>query len=737
MASFPEGDLALEGRAIEIVRTQIIRVASVAVVLIQAALLLIGRDEPSTGGYVMLALSVTLAVTGALWRTPQPWLGIVGMAGVVVVASTVLEERWRADSSTVLFLIAYFGVVSLPRRLGLVWLAFPVALLATLTHTVVISVELAGSIFNARWLSVAQLVVSGLFLWRAWAGEVESAAARDRVSADQESDRLAAVRAQERVSAWRQMAVRTHETVLNDIRYVLSGGALDREQLKVQLSARWAPSVPLTPSTSVEEIVRHVSIDEGVVVVGGGGEHSLDPRKGSAFTSAFREVVRNAKRHADATSVRVDARADRDGCLVEVRYAGESSIQVSAAGIGRSVVIEGSLEAVGGWARSAPGGAQFWIPNDDVAEAPEVGVGDAGRVVLSSVTAGNAVGGTLFPIALLIGNPGFVAAVGLLASVLATGIGLSATRRRTVAPWWLAGATIAASVAGWCAVRAAQGCAWTDVAVVISTLSGFALCSSLVWSSQRRWWSLGLIWVAVTALASRSMPPDCSGTTGASFRAAALPVLFFVLITWSLRRSARAAERRVHVARQQAADTALASTALDASLALQGAVGEATALLEFVADGHDLDDERRTRLRCLDAVIRAAVQVDPDQCGGIALAAHRLVIDATAHGVPVRVLTLRDSGERTPVSAALMETLRAFVPRNAGGAVTLQVLSGPGQDVLMLTLEGAAARHAQSLGSRGIREGIDELSFEADEPDLGVVFLRRSILATLDDRSLA
>jgi len=273
--------------------------------------------------------------------------------------------------------------------------------------------------------------------------------------------------------------------------------------------------------------------------------------------------------------------------------------------------------------------------------------------------------------------------------------------------------------------------------VVISTLSGFALCSSLVWSSQRRWWSLGLIWVAVTALASRSMPPDCSGTTGASFRAAALPVLFFVLITWSLRRSARAAERRVHVARQQAADTALASTALDASLALQGAVGEATALLEFVADGHDLDDERRTRLRCLDAVIRAAVQVDPDQCGGIALAAHRLVIDATAHGVPVRVLTLRDSGERTPVSAALMETLRAFVPRNAGGAVTLQVLSGPGQDVLMLTLEGAAARHAQSLGSRAIREGIDELSFEADEPDLGVVFLRRSILATLDDRSLA
>lgn len=737
MASFPESDLALEGRAIQSARTQTIRVVSVAVVLIQSALLLGGRQEPSTVGYAVLGASVTLAVTGALWATPQPWWGILGMAGVTVVVSTVLEEQWRADTSTVLFLVGYFGVVSLSRRLALAWLALSVALLAGLTPTVVIPVRLAGGTFNARWLSVAQLAVSGVFLWWAWAREVESAAARDRVSADQESDRLAAVRAQERVSAWRHLAVRTHETVLNDIRYVLSNSELDRERLKAQLSARWSPSVPFAPSTSVEEIVRHVSIAEGVAVNIRGDELPLDSRRGSAFTSAFREVVRNAKRHAGASVVGVDTRSDRDGLLVEVRYAAERGSEGSAAGIGRSVVIEGSLEAVGGWARSSPGGAQFWIPHDDAVAAAEAGVGDVGRVVLSSVTVGNAVGGTTFPVVLVIGNPGVLAAVSLVALVLATGIGLVGTARRVLAPQWLVAATITASAAAWCAVTSTQECSWTDVAVVIATLSGFALCSALVWSAQRRWWLLGLVWVAVMVEASWSMPSGCSGTTGASFRAAALPVLFFVLITWSLRRSARATEQRLQRGRQQAAEAASASTALEASLTLQGAVGEATALLNLVAAGQALDDERRTRLRCFDAIIRSSVQADPNQCGGLALAAHRLAIEAAALGVPMRVLTLRDSGERAPVSPRLVEVLRTFVPESDTGEVTLQVLTGPGQDVLMLTLAGAAARRVQALGPLAIRDGMDELSFEADEPDLGVVFVRRSIVATLDDRSLA
>lgn len=734
MVSSPDLVAAFEESSIRRSRHETIRVGSLLVVLVLAAVGLRARQQGSGVSDVVILLSVLLAVTGAVARRALPWLSLGGIAGGVIATSLVVDNRWRADASTAVFVLAYFGVVLLPRRRALVWIAVPVGLWVIVAPPAAITVPLFGSSVNLRWLGLLQLVVSSLLLWFIWERELEAAGERDRVTLERERDRLDALQMQERLRAWRRMLVQTHETVLNDIRYVLASDVPDAQRLSEQLRSRERELVPAVPRETVGSIAGKVAASEGLAKVQlVDTEVRLTRRQAEAFTAALREVVRNAQRHASVSSMHLRCIASPSGkpggLTVQVRYEQGALLSLESPGIGRAMVIDGSLESIGGSSRVVSGGIDILLPTN-VSERDDeaVATSDVGRVVLSAVTVGNTIGGSFYSVALLIGKPGLLSFGALLASVVATLGGAVAMRFRSLSGEGMLAVVLGASAAAVLASRASAGCGWSEVAVIVATLSGFSLCAALVWAPSARWWLLGLLWVAAMMEVSRSLPESCGGTTSASFRAAVLPGAFFVVITLSLRSASRSTRRRMELQRVQISELAEADAAEAASQVLHDAVREATTIMGRVADGVGLDPSGRERLRCLDATIRAAVQVDPGQAGGISMAAKELVDVATERGVPVRVLTIRDSGDRTPVAPELIDFLKRVLPERGAEPAVIQVLVGPADDTLVVTTSRTAAHRGGVTASITRTDGPDELSFDADDADdsdIAVMFLRR------------
>ena len=83
---------------------------------------------------------------------------------------------------------------------------------------------------NVGTVAVVQMVVAGTWLWWAWHAALDQAALRDARAAEQEQVITDSIALQERTRAWREAITRTHETILNDLRYVLRSPQIDRAQ---------------------------------------------------------------------------------------------------------------------------------------------------------------------------------------------------------------------------------------------------------------------------------------------------------------------------------------------------------------------------------------------------------------------------------------------------------------------------------------------------------------------------
>ena len=173
--------------------------------------------------------------------------------------------------------------------------------------------------------------------------------------------------------------------------------------------------------------------------------------------------------------------------------------------------------------------------------------------------------------------------------------------------------------------------------------------------------------------------------------------------------------------RRRATELAAADAALDVSRQLHDTVSEATALMSTVAEGAEIDDALRNRLRCLDAAIRAAIQTDPLTSGGLTQAARDIVLFAVDVGIPLRVLALRDSGDQRPVDPAIVDALGALVVSSVEGTAVLQVLSAPGQDVLLLTTTPAAAERSLLPRDWQVSNGPDDAVLEWSDDSAVVV----------------
>jgi len=725
----------LESNAIDRTRRDTVRNVSLVVVVTTALGSTIGVER--SGRLVLCAVLVLVGVAWAVAgyllprRSCSTWLSLAGLVAVAVGAALNPDPTRRADASTVAFVITYFGIVLYSRRAGVLWVLGGAAGLVAVLWRTELPVTVGGTELNARWFVLGQLVVSAAWLWRVWPREMDRARQRDARMVEFERDRVEAIRLQERVRVARETLVHTHETILNDLRYAITTDNPDRRRLAEQLAARRAAITPMPRRATVASVVNTLATEERLAfrLTADGDDVELDRRQAGAIAAVLRESIRNAQRYGGATTFSVSTSGADGRITLRFRHDGAPSPTQMSAGIGRAIVIDESLAAIGGSAEPHPQGLDIKLPDAQSSPADDyLETADLGRVALSVVPAGNAIGGIPFVVLLALADGAASSVVAAVVVGVAVILGAFATARRRLSPVGTTAIAIAAAFVPLAASVANVRCDWADVALIVGTLTGYSLSAGMVWSPSRRWWWLGLGWVGTMVLLYVSLPDDCAGTTPATLRAAALPIAFVALVYWSQRRTLRLARRAQVLRRRQAAEVAAADAALEVSRELQDTVAEATALMTAVAEGAPLDETTRTRLRCIDAAIRSTIQVDPVAAGGLTRAARDIVGTATTAGVPLRVLALRDSGNHEPLHPDIASALGALARASTEGTAVIQVLSAPGQDVLILTTTPEAASRARLSADWQVRRGNDDAILErSDDSAVAVALVTRSL----------
>jgi len=695
-------------------------------------------------GIALVALSAAAMTIAIAWShtTLGPWLAVIAVAAMVLGSAWgTTDDAVRLQSSVTLYLISYVGILLLPPAGGLAWTIGAATLWVAITAQVSLPVTIGGITVNARWLTLVQLLVSALWLWAAWRGEIRRLRDRDELARRAEANTLGSIAAQERMRVWRQSLVRTHETVLNDIRYVLDSPTINRPRLAEQLALRSDAGPPRPTGLALAAVVDEIRRSEGLVgrlQLQGGESLTLGEAQAPPLLAALTEAVRNVVRHTRAERIVVEATADRGSVVIRVMHDDLVAVDGAArsAGIGTGIVIVEGLESIGGRADLVDGAVVLTLPlegpgppaahaAEDAGGSPSPGT-EAGRLVMASVAAGNAVGGAPFFViaAATGGTRGLVAA---LAAITATAIGARAALRRSPPPpAALMLAAALATAAPLLVLSESSACPVTELGAIVGVLTSFAFAACVVWSASPRQWLLAVgpaaaVFVLLVRFAS-VCPERASGALGAALL---LPVCVGLILA-SLRLSARRVSRLQRLRRAEAREAATAAAEADLSAQLGSAVERAQQLMAAVAAGAEVDEGLRLDLRCLDSEIRAALQVDLASTGTITRLAYDLVRAAAAASIPTRVLTLRDSGAAEPIAEALRSELITLVRAPTPSPPVIQVLTNRMHDTLVITTTVSAVERTALADEPGVPATGVVVDVEYAEPsDIAVVIVQR------------
>jgi hypothetical protein len=296
--------------------------------------------------------------------------------------------------------------------------------------------------------------------------------------------------------------------------------------------------------------------------------------------------------------------------------------------------------------------------------------------------AGNAVGGSLFA-SLLIAEGGRATWAGLGALVAASLAASAVIRRRVTAVTlsWVAGLALAVPVL----LASPQQCNVAGVSAIVVVLTVFALAALIVWVPalpQLLASSFGVAGLAVFLVGAQ---PECHPQVQSALVAACAVPVVFVIVRVSVRLSELRAEQQIRMEVSRALEESAAQAERDAALQLQDSVTEATKLMKNIAAIGVATPADRRELRRLDGLIRASIQVDPKTAGGFASAALQVAQLAADNGKSVRVLTIKDSGDPRPLPGPVVRAAEALVLGSPEGAATVQALSAPGEDSLLIS----------------------------------------------------
>ena len=619
------------------------------------------------------------------------WFGIATLLVAAVGATfTDAMSDARISASTMVFIATYCGVVMLQGIWQPLWIAAMAVLWTQITPVVVLPFMLGSTEINLRWSTWLQLLVAGTWTMLIWNREFATLQLRDASAVQLTARRGEALATSERLRVWRESLVRVHETVLNDIRSVVDSQQIDGERLKRQLrsSATYAP--PEHSRISLAELIRPLNVmqTEQRLIIGKLPEVQLGKERASALRSALLEIMRNAYRHSGVTTIRVEAIAE--GKVVQLSVytdAGNFFIPSTARGIGTGVVLRDALTTLGATIDQDNGVITLRIPREssDQLENGDVDL-DAGRSLISTIGAANALGGALgyVAVALAFGWQGQLMAIA--AAFTAVVSIRSVLRRSALHPLLLVSTAAVATSVPIVALQVPVNCSSIELVLIVTALTSLGFFALLGWAPHPKWWVIGVPFIVLLAMLNERASGTCSaGVAPAVLSAYSAPLLMgMTLVTTmlSLRRNAQMERMRLVALR----DAAAAEAAEQLGEELHASVTTARQLLGEIAQLGSLSAEQRLQLRCVDGEIRATIQVDPETSGGIALAARMAIHEASSRMVPTRVLILRDSGDRRELPSEVMTALRTLLCAATDGSASVQILSNNDEDVLTVTL---------------------------------------------------
>ena len=670
---------------------------AVVIVAVVALLELTGPREMAD--VVLIFVASVLAVCGvtARPRTRGGWCAEAALGAVVLLGFASVDTRMDVLVMGS-YCVAFFGIFLSSRTWGLAWIAVGVVLVSAATTRSTDWVTVGGFSINVGWVAVLQALVAGAWLWWAWHAALEAASRRDAEAAEQEQVISDAMALQQRTRAWRTAITRTHETILNDIRYVLRAPTIDRARLRQQLlttrdrraappDAEDASGLHLPDSL----LLRLRAEFPGSVEISGPAERlELAPAE---LMPALVEIVRNISRHTDATRVEIAVR-DHGGALqVSVADDGaRGSTSSRTPGIGRSVVMEESLKSLGATIAEGDHEVVITIPR---ASGSGTAAGRALPLFLSIVLVSSAVGGSPQFLLLLVGASLTFLPVAVAAVSLTLIAAIAVLRGRRVGSGIVIAGAILASVVTWGLVAAQPICASTSLELTTINLSINAFFAILLAASSRWSWALAL--PALVGVIALDLLPgvNCPIATTDVLLSSAVLMPLLVLMSWlSTRSTARWAAHDRRRWETEITEIARAEAGVDLAQSLGDSVDRAWSQMWDIAEGAELTSDRRRRLRTLESSIRASLQADPRVAGGFVLAARQIVEASGLRETPVHVRALRGSSDARPLPEDFVDRLSDMVSGDADPGASIHVFFDGYDDYLAITLPGsAAARH--------------------------------------------
>jgi signal transduction histidine kinase len=699
-------DLRQTRRAVMITATGVILAALVIRVGISWS------TVPSPGRFAVglaILLFIIACVTSRVWGHTRAWLWLFPTAvllPLVAITAETIGAQWLPLNLLVTSAGALAALLVNVRAAILLALLSPLVLIGLWwgrpESVVPLGIGVAGG-----WVAAVACGVAVITMAWAWQALNARADRLDVAQALRVRHAMAVIEQQERSLAWRTTALRVHESLLNSIRHVLSGGAVDRDGLRSELSHvtaegfLWEAPAPIsTLFTQVPADLRHhprvrFEIPEE--------DFNLDPTCLRAVRAAVVEAVRNALHHGQAGDVTVQVMRVDDRAVVTIRDDGIGISDTARPGLGSTAVLAANLDDVDGrwqWQASPDGGLQVTISvpvrikvsSGHAAGSSTATRFNAGRILITSPLAGAVVGGLLYMPYLAavplptgwIGGPAILALLGMALCLIVAYIAIRWRRIRG----WTAIAAMAVPVAlPYLARTMDPGCSSVDVLAASVNSAGLAVVVLAAWSR----WPIGVIGLAGWGLGAfllyMSVPLSC----GQPLHLALVNVLFvFPMMmlgtTVGARSLARARQRDEEIADLEMRALARVGASREISGRLQQAVDAAVLQMRDIADGASLDERARRTLECADARIRIEIQVDPGSGSGVGAfsrLARELVTTCCQQQVPVEVRAVQSSADPRDLDGDLVARLHRVLANSAGRA-SIYVMSDGEEDHLTI-----------------------------------------------------
>jgi hypothetical protein len=322
-----------------------------------------------------------------------------------------------------------------------------------------------------------------------------------------------------------------------------------------------------------------------------------------------------------------------------------------------------------------------------------------GRLLVTAVLAGNALGGLSFLI-YLIAEQGAkaipVAVLGCAGIMIAFMIVVRRIRLRTT---WAFPIVAVPALVPWLLLAQDYGCQQSVVLSPILNAAGFCVMVIAAWATRvvgvvgLLTWGVGGILIALSA------QTDCRQAMTVTLVNVLVALPLIVAVTYAGTAAyERSRVRAMEIRQQEIRERSRALAAVDINTELQGVVQDAVTLVGVIGEGALIDHAMRERLRLVDGRIRAHMQVDPLAAGAFAVLARSIVDSLAERGVIATVKGINSSTDHRPIDEAALDVvyrLLSAVATRSG----VQVISNGQEDFLSMRVD------AQALSVAGLKPG--------------------------------